>query len=165
MSHVYINPTHENTSLWHCPFVIDLMINTLMHPSINDNTSIHLHLWIIWKHIDQSIEKNDNTYFINILWQDIVPLTSIFWHQWQHDPTISPFGIDGNTNIDVNTNHWWKHVDKAFFYINSHLNHINVTISPPLTSMKKGSSLLGDAPLSWTLLRDAPPVWMPLSFL
>jgi hypothetical protein len=27
------------------------------------------------------------------------------WHQLQHDPTISPFGIDGNTNIDINNNH------------------------------------------------------------
>jgi hypothetical protein len=39
--------------------------------------------------------------------QVIKPLASMtnHWHQLQHDPTISPFGIDGNTNIDVNTNY------------------------------------------------------------
>jgi len=67
---------------------------------------------------------------------------------------------------------------QGMFYINSHqtyqcdylspsinINHINVIISPPLTSMTKGHSPLGVSPLAWTFLGVAPPVWMPLIFL
>ena len=93
---------------------------------INDNTLIHLHLCMTLFINDFTwnpfIYNNDDTYFINILWQDIVPLTSILWHQWQHDLEISPFGIDGNTNIDVNTNHWWKHLDMVMLLINIHFS-------------------------------------------
>ena len=139
------------------------------HISMKTHWSIFIYAYEYDSSWHQSIDIKVNTWsinhYINILWQDIVPLTSILWHQWQHDPTISPFGIDGNTNIDVNTNHWWKHVDMAFLFINSHLNHINVTISPPLKSMAKGSSLLGVAPPGWTPLGDVPPLWMPLIFL
>ena len=97
-------------------------------------------------------------------------------YQWQHDPTISPFGIDGNTNIDVNTNYQllMSTCRYKMLYINSqcdylspsiNINHINVINSPPLTSMEKGHSHLGDAPLAWTLLGAAPPIWIPLIFL
>ena len=45
------------------------------------------------------------------------------------------------------------------------INHINVINSPPLTSMAKGHSPLGAAPLAWTLLGASSPVWMSLNFL
>jgi hypothetical protein len=159
---IYASYINDNTSIH---------LHLCMKSYVNDNKLIHLHLCMTSYDYDstwhQSIDIKDNTWsinhYINILWQDIVPSTSILWHQWQHDPTISPFGIDGNTNIDVNTNNWWQHVDKALLFINSHLNHINVTICPPLTSMEKGHSLLGVAPPAWTLLGAAPPAWIPSS--
>ena len=61
-------------------------------------------------HLTFIILIKDNTYTLHQ--SSINHLTSIndinqsnHWHQWQHDPTIFPFGIDGNTNIDVNTNY------------------------------------------------------------
>ena len=114
MSHIYINPNMHHMSMkthwsifiyaWNHMTMTPLDINPLTSSSIHD-PSIKLNSWSI-------------NHYINILWQDVVPLTSILWHQWKHDPTISPFGIDGNTNIDVNTNNWWQHVDKALLYIN-----------------------------------------------
>ena len=111
--------------------------------------------------IDQSLDINQSNH----------------WHQWQHDPTISPFGIDGNTNIDFNTNYqtpitnyWCQHVDKACstsivnVTISPYqslpsidINHINVIISPPLTSMAKGHSPLGAAPPVLLLLYNRSP--------
>jgi hypothetical protein len=72
---------------------------------------------------------------------------------------MSPFGIDGNTNIDVNTNYQllMSTCRYGMFYINSQcdylstsidINHINVIISPPLTSMAKGHYPLGADPLA-----------------
>ena len=78
------------------------------------------------------------------------------------------------------TNYWCQHVDKAWStsivnvtispkcdYLSQSIiiNHINVTISPHLTSMEKGHFPLGAAPPTWTFLEASPPVWVPLIFL
>ena len=66
--------------------------------------------------------------------QIIKPLASMtnHWHQWQHDPTISPFGIDGNTNIDVNSNNQllMSTCRQDTFFINSKCDYLSTSISP-----------------------------------
>ena len=148
-------PLHRLVSTWTYNILIKGIISINYLTSTND--------------INQTKPFTSMTYDPTIS-QVIKPLASMtnHWHQWQHDPTISPFGIDGNTNIDVNTNYqtpitnyWCQHVDKACStsivnVTNSpyqslpsiDINHINVIISPPLTSMEKGHSPLGAAPLS-----------------
>ena len=178
MSHLYIFPTMHHIPMEPHRSVFIIYQWQLIDPSssmhhINDPFSL------IGFHLTSIILIKENTYYItsiinqSILWhQSITWNQSInHWHQWQHDPTISPFGIDGNTNIDVNTNYQllMSTCRGGILYINSQCdylsqmwlclpinnNHINVTISPPLTSMEKGHFRLG----------DAPPVWVPLIFL
>ena len=64
------------------------------------------------------------------------------WHWWQHQ-------------------HWWKHLVMIKFML---IVLINVSIYPPLTSMAKVSPF-GAAPPDWTLLGDAPIVYLPMIFI
>ena len=57
--------------------------------------------------------------------------------------------------------HWWQHLVMITFML---ILLINVSISPPLTSMEKGISLWGFSPY-WALLEVSPPIYMPLIFL
>jgi hypothetical protein len=77
-------------------------------------------------------------YYINH--QSINPLTSIN-HLTSINQTIgindnmiqqSPFGIDGNTNIDVNTNYQllMSTCRYIMFYINSQCDYLSTSISP-----------------------------------
>ena len=101
-----------------------------------------------WQLIDpsSSMHSHQGQYILYYIdHQSINPLTSInhltsindinqsnHWHQWQHDPTISPFGIDGNTNIDVNTNYQLliSTCRYSMFYINSQCDYLSTSISP-----------------------------------
>ena len=126
-----------------------------MHHINDPSLSIGFHLDIYHSHqcifivhqssINQLLDINqwhqsNQTIYINDTWSNNLPnnqtigikdkpLASMtnHWNQWQHDPTISPFGIDGNTNIDVNSNYqyWCHHVEKA-----CSTSIVNVTISP-----------------------------------
>ena len=95
----------------------------------------------------------------------------------QQSPSLTLMAIPTLMSTPI-TNYWCQHVDTACstsifnVTISPHqslpsidINHINVIISPPLTSMEKGHSPLGVAPLAWTLLGATPPIWMPLIFL
>ena len=163
MSHLYIFPTMHHIPLKPQWSIFIMYQWQLIDPS----SSMHSHQgkYILYYINNQSIYQFDINQSLDIN-------QSNHWHQWQHDPTISPFGIDGNTNIDVNTNYQLLMSTCRYnmLYINSqcdylspsiNINHINVIYSPPLTSMEKGHSHLGAAPLAWILLGVAPPVWMP----
>ena len=138
-----------------------LDINPFTSRTIHDlsiTTSIYYDKTLFLWHQSFDINYINDNIGHQLIHQWYYDKTSTLWHQWKHNATISPFDIDGNTNIDVNTNHWWKHVDMEILFINSHLNHINVTISPPLTLMEKGNSLLVATPPSWNFLGVAPPI-------
>ena len=112
------------------------------HQSINPLTSIN-HL----TSINQTIGINDNMI--------------------QQSPPLALMAIPTLMSTPI-TNYWCQHVDTSCstsivnVTISPHqslpsidIKHINVIISPPLTSMAKGHSPLG----------AAPPIWIPLIFL
>ena len=152
-----------NSPLHHIHHINDLYLSIGFHFDIYHSHK-GLYLYIVHQSsINQSFDIN----------QSLDINQSNHWHQWQHDTTIPPFGIDGNTNIDVNTNYQLLMSTCRYdmLYINSQCDYfspsinINVINSPPLTSMAKGHSHLGATPLAWTLLGVAPPIWIPLIFL
>ena len=164
MSHLYIFPT-----MHHIP----------MEP--------HRSIFIMyqWQLIDPSSSMHSHQgqhilYYINH--QSINPLTSINHltsinqtigindNMIQQSPPLALMAIPTLMSTPI-TNYWCQHVDTSCstsivnVIISPHqslpsidINHINVIISPPLTSMVKGHSPLGAAPLAWTLLGAAPPI-------
>jgi hypothetical protein len=112
-------PLHQLVSTWTYNILIKGIISINYLTSTND--------------INQTKPFTSMTYDPTIS-QVIKPLASMtnHWHQWQHDPTIFPFGIDGNTNIDVNTNYQilMSTCRYDMFYINSQCDYLSTSISP-----------------------------------
>ena len=148
MSHLYIFPT-----MHHIPMEPHRSIFIMYQWQFIDPSSSYQ-----WKLIDQSssMHSHQGQYILHYInHQSINPLASInhlisindinqsnHWHQWQHDPTISPFGIDGNTHALTLILHLWPILLWCF----------SPHVPPPLWNQWQRVSPLGVAPLVYMLL-------------